>query len=173
VPEEEAENSAKPPRKVRERFSKKSREIAGKIAEGSRKFAGKVTGARNKVFDVVSGEEIPMDSDDVEDILKIIREESEPEPAPEVKTSSLWENIGNASKRVEEQIHRDQATGQYWLNQIEDIFEKYLNAEQERDTRLMHSYLALLGELARRTKNTALQKFVADKLSDLLTGSDE
>ena len=170
---EDVEDVPKSSPRFRGKLSKKAREIAGKIAEGSRKVVDKVTEASQKVSDGTSDEEIPMEAQDVEDILKIIHEKSEDDSEEEAKPSSLWENVDSGSKRVEERARQDLADDQYWLNQIEDIFDKYLIAEEANDTRLMQSYLSLLGELARRTKNEALQKYIQTKTARLLTGPTE
>ncbi len=115
-------------------------------------------------------EDIPLeyDADDLRDTIKSFQENPPENPPPPSASEQLWKSV-SANARVEEQLQKDEAINQYWMEQIRELIDKMHAAEEDGDTRKIGQYLNLLREFARRTKNPSLEKYIEDKQRDLLS----
>lgn len=115
-------------------------------------------------------EDIPLeyDADELRDTIKSFQDSPAENPPPPPASEQLWKSI-SAKQRVEEQIQKDDAISQYWMDQIQELVDKLHAAEEEGDTRKIGQYLVLLKQFAVRTKNRSLEKYVEDKQRDLFS----
>ncbi len=136
------------------------------------KFVKKIKKAiqdkKNPDDNALGEEDTPLeyDADELRDTIKSFQDSPPENPPPPAASEQLWKSI-SANRRVEEQIQKDEAISQYWMDQIRELLDKLHAAEEEGDTRKIGQYLNILKEFAIRTKNPALEKYIEDKQRDL------